>query len=107
MAPLRGRDEPAEAPAFPGVPGPGGVDEARGRGAVPVGVAEWSPAEAPQLAQYCAEAGTGWEQDGQGSVTGRMLRRIREVPGSLAILRPAPPGPRMVLSQSNRGGPGP
>jgi hypothetical protein len=50
MAPVRGRDEPAEAPADPGAPALG-VEDARGRGAVPVGVAERSAVEAPQLAQ--------------------------------------------------------
>jgi hypothetical protein len=53
----------------PGVGAAGGVLEARGRGAVPVGVAELSAA-APHAAQNRAEAGTGCEHAGQGSVTG-------------------------------------
>src|SRR6187549_3130482 len=58
---------PADAP---GVPGPCvGRTETGPRGAVPVGV-ETAPTGAPHDAQKCADAGTGWEQDGQGSVTG-------------------------------------
>jgi len=43
--------------------------DARGRGAVPVGAAELSTAF-PHAAQNRAEAGTGCEHVGQGSVTG-------------------------------------
>ena len=63
----RARVDPGGA-VPPGVPAAGGVLDARGRGAVPVGVVELSAA-APQAAQNRAEAGTGWEQAGQGSVT--------------------------------------
>jgi hypothetical protein len=51
------------------VPAEGGVLDTRPRGAVPVGVAELSTA-VPQAAQNRAEAGTGSEHAGQGSVTG-------------------------------------
>lgn len=50
------------------VPAEGGVLAARARGAVPVGVAELSTA-LPHVAQNRAEAGTGCEHAGQGSVT--------------------------------------
>jgi hypothetical protein len=64
----RGREDPGEA-GVRDVPGAAGGLGARARGAVPVGVAELSAA-APQAAQKRADAGTGCEQDGQGSVTG-------------------------------------
>ncbi len=64
----RARDDPGGVGPRD-VPAAGGVLEARRRGAVPVGVAELSTA-APQAAQNRADAGTGSEQAGQGSVTG-------------------------------------
>lgn len=67
-ATARARDDPGDA--LPrDVPAAGGVLVARPRGAVPVGVAELSTA-VPHAAQNRAEAGTGCEQAGQGSVTG-------------------------------------
>jgi len=47
----------------------GNALEMRPRGAVPVGVADRSPDGVPHPAQKRADAGTGWEHVGQGSVT--------------------------------------
>jgi hypothetical protein len=69
----RARDAPGGVGPWD-VPGEGGVLEARPRGAVPVGVAELSTAE-PQPAQNRADAGTGSEHAGQGSVTGESYGR--------------------------------
>lgn len=69
---VRARDDPCALPWGPALAGAralAGVPEARPRGAVPVGV-DIMPAAAPHEAQKCALAGTGCEQEGQGSVTG-------------------------------------